>query len=156
MNIKYIALLVVPFIIGCEGDDENSVTHNQGKECIACHSNFTSAGTIFSKLNASDNDSSNVNDSYKIRLTSNTGTKITFDSGRGRGNKKTTSSLINFDTFTAEVIDSSGKVVNSSMKNSHNSARFRCNTCHSATGSSGAPGRVVGYDYYNNLKAKIK
>jgi len=156
MKFKYIVLLVIPFIIGCEGDDEDSVTHNQGKDCIACHSNFTSAGTIFSKLDASDNDSTNVNDSYKIRLTSNTNAQIIFDSGRGRGNKKITSSLSNFDTFTAEVLDANSNVVNSSTKDSHTNARFRCNTCHTSTGTNGAPGRIVGYNYSNSVKANIK
>jgi len=155
MKLKYIALLVLPFFIGCEGD-EDSITHNQGKDCIACHSNFTSAGTIFSKIDASDNDSSNVNDSYNIRLTSNTGVVVSFESGRGRGNKKIQSSLSSFDTFTAEVVDASSKVVNSSNKNSHTNSRFRCNTCHSKSGINGAPGRIVGFDYTNSLKANIK
>ena len=152
MKVKYIALLVLPFFIGCEGD-ENSVTHNQGISCNNCHS-FNASGTIFSKLTAGNNDSSNVNDNYTIKLLSDTGTAITFGSGRGRGNKLTSSSIPS--KFTAQVIDSNGKVVNSSMTNSHYVSRGNCNTCHSATGSSGAPGRVVGYDYYNNLKAKIK
>jgi len=37
--------------------------------------------------------------------------------------------------------------VNSSLKNSHDSSRFDCNSCHTAAGVNGAPGRIVSFNY---------
>jgi len=37
--------------------------------------------------------------------------------------------------------------VNSSLKNSHDSSRFDCNSCHTAAGVNGAPGRIVSFKY---------
>ena len=108
--------------------------HNEGRACLSCHS-FASAGTVFTKLSATNNTPGATG--YKIQLTGG----IIYSTARGTGNSRTSS----FPTgnYTAQVIDPNGNVVNSSTSNSHDGSRRDCNRCHTSTGNSGAPGRIT-------------
>ena len=128
---------------GKEGDneqggdnEESSATgiHNQGIACSQCHS-FASGATVFTRLNAPNKSAGAVG--YKIQL----GGSYVYNSGRGSGN----SNLARYSggKFTANVIDTNGNIVNSSANMSHDASRLDCNRCHTASGSNGAPGRIV-------------
>lgn len=143
-------------LVGGEGGEggENGGLHYQGRNCMDCHS-FSSGGTVFKTLNASNNDLANSAAGYNIRLAlkdsvGNTTGYVYYVQGRGDGNFNT--SWINGGAmqFIAEVVDSNGKVVNKSAS-LHNQSRFACNSCHTASGTGGAPGRIVSYDYYASL-----
>ncbi|PTB83654.1 hypothetical protein C9926_01790 [Sulfurovum lithotrophicum] len=119
---------------GSGDSDESGGSHNEGRNCLACHS-FTSAGTVFTSLNAADNTPGAAG--YRIQLNGS----IVYSIGRGTGNSLTSS--FPAGNFTAQVIDPNGNVVNSSADMSHDASRRACNTCHSSTGNSGAPGRIT-------------
>lgn len=120
-----------------DGDDDND-------------EQFTSGATVYTTLNGTTSDT--YASGYKIRLVlENTGTKITYNSGRGTGNSNTAYPSGSINSYTAQVINSSDVVVNSSLSNSHGVDRLDCNTCHTATGNSSAPGRITSYDYYASL-----
>ena len=63
--------------------------------------------------------------------------------GRGDGNSYLTQ--FSGGSFTAQVIDTNGNVVNASAPSSHDSSRLDCNRCHTSGGAAGAPGRIVNY-----------
>ena len=120
-----------------DGESSGSGTHNTGRSCAQCHSrDFDSGATVFTKLTAS---TGNIASGYKIQL----GNSMVYSAGRGSGN----SHLNNFSggSFTAQVIDGNGNIVNSSAANSHDSSRLDCNRCHTSGGAAGAPGRIVNY-----------
>jgi len=124
---------------GSESSSSGSTSiHNQGKACLSCHSSggesFASGGTVYTN-------SSSVANGYTIRLVKSDGSLASYLEGRGTGN----SHLITFSgsTFTAKVIDPTGNIVNSSGTNTHDSSRLDCNRCHTATGTNGAPGRIL-------------
>lgn len=145
-------------------DTSNYRTHNQGQDCLVCHGvsssrslndedeveddeRFTSGATIFTKLDAAASDKTYWANNFSIRLVlENTGTMIRFSRGRGTANANAYFDAGSVNSFTAQVVNLNGDVVNSSLENSHDLSRLRCNTCHSATGSDGAPGRIVNYD----------
>ena len=149
-----LSLVAIPFMVGCE--DENSASHNQGADCLACHKNFTSGATVFNKLNAQGGNSTDAASGYSIQLLLENNTTIKYSSSRGIGNINYIGDRGAINKFTAEIIDQNGKVVNKSMTNSHGVGRLACNTCHSSTGNSGAPGRIVNYNYIKSLASKIK
>ncbi len=109
-------------------------SHNEGRNCLACHS-FASAGTVFTSLNAPDNTPGAAG--YRIKLSDGT----VFGTGYGTGNSYTYS--FPSGNYTAQVIDPNGNVVNSSAEMSHDASRRACNSCHTATGNNGAPGRIT-------------
>jgi len=142
-------------MIGCEGieGDESSPTHNQGRDCLSCHSNFTSAATIFTKLNAQGSTTAHTASGYKLQLLLENNQTITYSSSNGIGNVVYVFNYLSHNNFTAQVIDSQGKVVNQSATNSHDVGRLACNSCHTASGLSDAPGRILNYDYTKSLTA---
>jgi len=119
---------------GSEGSEGSKTSHNEGRDCLECHS-FASAGTVFNTLNAGNNTPGAAG--YKIKLS----TGIVYSSARGTGNSL--SSSFPNGNFTAQVMDPNGNIVNSSANMSHNGARRACNSCHTASGNSGAPGRIT-------------
>ncbi len=122
--------------------------HNQGKNCLSCH-NFTSAGTVFTKLNAQNSDGTSYAGGYSIRLLLQyTNQTITYTQARGTANTYSKFNAGAVNSYTAQVVDAQGNVVNKSVENSHDLTRLACNSCHTSTGTSGAPGRIVSYDYY--------
>ncbi|MCF6244910.1 MAG: hypothetical protein L3J43_07715 [Sulfurovum sp.] len=144
-----LGLTAIVLITGCEiGDDDDddiAGNHNQGKDCIACHSNFKVGGTVFTKLDASDGDSAAAAYNHTLKLALEEGTEIILAKGYGSGNAYTTTNTNTVGAFTAEVLDVNGKVVNSSGTLSHDGDMLRCNTCHSQNGNSGAPGRITNF-----------
>ena len=119
---------------GSKGSSGAGGSHNEGRDCLSCHS-FASAGTVFNSLNAANNTPGAAG--YRIKLS----TGIVYGSARGTGNSRASS--FPSGKFTAQVIDPNGNVVNSSADMSHDSSRRACNSCHSASGNSGAPGRIT-------------
>jgi len=150
-------------------DEGNDVNHYQGLACATCHgggtaralltgssegnegnegneNSFTSGATIFTKIDTLDNNALQAASNYSLRLVLESGAKQGYRIGRGTGNVNETFNA-GIAKYTAEVLDRSGKVVNSSLKNSHDSSRFDCNSCHTAGGKNGAPGRIVSFKY---------
>ena len=158
-----LTLAVIPFLIGCEGiggeDDEFQATHNQGIDCLQCHSSgehvFISGATIYKNLNGADYDSANAAQGYSIQLLLDTGTILKYSSGNGYGNLLYNGDQGAINNFTAQIIDAQGNIVNQSANNSHDAGRLACNSCHTQDGLNGAPGRIVNYDYTKSLAADI-
>ena len=125
--------------------DDIAGNHNQGKDCIECHSNFTAAGTIFTKLNAVDKEDSAGAFNHTLKLALEEGTDMILTKGYGSGNAYTTTNTNTVGRFTAEVLDATGKVVNSSNAFSHDGDMLRCNRCHTGSGVNGAPGRITNF-----------
>jgi len=119
---------------GSKGSSDSGGSHNEGRDCLGCHS-FASAGTVFNSLNAANNTPGAAG--YRIKLSTGT----VYGTARGTGNSNTSS--FPSGNFTAQVIDPNGNVVNSSADMSHNGSRRACNSCHSASGNNGAPGRIT-------------
>ena len=143
------SILLIPFIVGC-GDDDHKVVHHQGHDCLTCHS-FSSAGTIYHTLRGKYDTNEDVAKDYTIQLLLDNGSTVKYKQGNGEGNVLWRGDTGDLNDFTAQVLDTQGKVVNSSKKNSHNVGRLACNICHSELGLNGAPGRIVSYQY-NTLK----
>lgn len=142
-------------------DDSNYVSstnisyHNQGQNCLACHS-FTSAGTVFTKLNAQNSDGTAYAGGHSIRLVLQyTNQVINYNPARGTANTYSQFNAGSVNSYTAQVVDAQGNVVNESIANSHDLTRLACNSCHTSTGASGAPGRIVSFDYYGTLSAPV-
>jgi len=119
---------------GSEGGEGSGGSHNEGINCLNCH-NFSSGATVFNSLHATDNTLGASG--YKIKLSDGT----VYSNARGTGNSMSYS--FPSGKFTAQVIDANGNVVNSSLNMSHDSSRRACNSCHSTSGNSGAPGRIT-------------
>ena len=155
--MKHTILSAIPllllFLVGC-GEDENQVTHNQGIDCLQCHS-FTSGATIYKSLTGANYDSTNTAQEYNIQLLLETGEVITYSQGNGYGNKLYNGDAGAINNFTARVIDAQGKIVNQSATNSHNVGRLACNSCHTSSGLNNAPGRIVNYDYSGSLAFEV-
>ncbi|MCJ7764815.1 MAG: hypothetical protein MUP09_02620 [Thiovulaceae bacterium] len=163
-----LTLLALFFIIGCtpgstdssgndnessQASDEGSSpassvisSHHQGEACLRCHGaggeeSFESGGTVYTALDATT--SAQYADGYTIRLVLENGQNVNYSSGRGTGNAHSEDSRMLSYRFTAQVVDGSGNVVTSSATDSHDSARVDCNRCHTAAGTSSAPGRIT-------------
>ena len=167
MKISHLISLIIATLLltGCGGGDSGGDggsigTHYQGFNCAQCHNGtvaearvFTSGGTIFSDLNAT-NSTLKVATNYSLRLLLENNATVNYGIGRGSGNANVTIfQAIGALKYTAQVLNAQG-VVNSSIKNSHDATRFDCNRCH-VVGGAGvpkAPGRIVSYDYYNSLR----
>jgi len=119
---------------GSKGSSDSGGGHNEGRDCLGCHS-FASAGTVFNSLNAANNTPGAAG--YRIKLSTGT----VYGTARGTGNSRTSS--FPAGNFTAQVIDPNGNVVNSSADMSHDGSRRACNSCHSSSGNNGAPGRIT-------------
>ena len=134
-----------------ENDSENE-NENDSESGESGENQFTSGATIFSKLNASNSDSAKYANNYSLRLVlENTGAIINYSIGRGTGNVNTTFNTGTVNSYTAQVINTQGSVVNSSATNSHDISRLDCNSCHTSSGTNDAPGRIVSFDYSGSL-----
>jgi len=156
-NFKYIfGFAVIAVMFGGCGDDEFHKRHNQGINCLECHG-FKGGGTIFTNLRAANYDEKSAADGFNIQLLLDSGEVIQFSKGNGLGNRKYSGDTSKIVKFTPQIVDKkSGKVVNQSIKNSHDASRLACNRCHTTGGINGAPGRVVNYDYYNTLSDTLE
>ncbi len=166
MKLSYLLSVAVTtlLLIGCDattredGEEDDDliiaangvVLHHQGESCMSCHgagsSNeviFDSGATIFTTIDALNGDASNVAQNYSLRLVlaSLAGTE-NYIWGRGTGNFHATLNA-GITNYTVEILDANANVVNSSQTNSHTTARFDCNSCHTSTGANGAPGRIL-------------
>lgn len=159
-----IVALVVLSGCGAVSDDDTYSgidIHNQGDNCLRCHAtpasqadgeDFISGGTVFTTLSAAITDTDKFASNHKIKLLFSNATTTTFEIDKGTGNSFTESALDNTLSFTAQVIDSTGTVVNSSNTDSHSTlTHLDCNSCHTAAGTDSAPGRIVSYNYYASL-----
>lgn len=133
-------------------DDER--IHNQGVSCITCHGDgkresdeelIRVGGTIFTTLDASNYTAGAS--SHKIKLVFSDGTSSILkieDDNELIGNFFSSTAITK--DFTAQVLSPSGTVVNSSSSTTHKASGFGdCNSCHTASGKNGAPGRIVNF-----------
>ncbi len=150
----FLGFALALLFVGC-GDDEFSARHNQGKNCLECHS-FTGGGTIFKHLHTANYDEKDASSKHKIQLLLSSGNIITYDKGNGYGNFKYQGDKNTIGNFTAQIVDNNGTVVNQSRTDSHNSDRLACNRCHTQEGLHGAPGRIVIFDVNQNLATAIQ
>jgi len=146
-----------------DNENESYELHNQGVACLSCHGvgassdveddeRFTSGGTVYTAIDSVNGYATG----YKIRLVlENTGIIINYEIEEGDGNSYTEYSG-SINDYTAQVIDASGNLVNASIENSHGVDRLDCNTCHTANGTGGAPGRITSYDYYTSLQNVVE
>jgi len=156
----YMSLLAVALLTGCGSDsiiddddgDDGSVYHNPGSSCASCHSelgnkaegkSFRSGVTVYTTLS-----SSTPVDGYLVRLLMDDGNSVDYKVGRGRGNANsglydTALDGYSSNSYTVQLLNSSGTVVKSSGLNTHDSARLDCNSCHRAVGLNNAPGEVT-------------
>jgi len=166
MKLSYLLSIVAVTLLltGCdatttedgEGDDDLIITsngvslHHQGESCASCHATgssneviFDSGATIFTTIDAANGDASKVAQNYSLRLVlaSSTATE-NYRWGRGTANFHATFNA-GITNYTVEILDANATVVNRSQTDSHTSARFDCNSCHTATGANGAPGRIL-------------
>jgi hypothetical protein len=124
--ITTFALAVGPTLSGCGEEDEGGgPTMRPGQACLSCHDDFSAAGTVYADMNGSAARSgvtvTLVDDaSQTVNLTSNSA-----------GNFYTSESL----TFPVTIHVVSG--TDEATMLSANSGD--CNSCHSASGSAGAP-----------------
>lgn len=153
-----LGILCLAFLVSC-GDDGFQSIHFQGRDCMPCHSSgeksFTSGLTVYTKINGRNESIANVARDARIQLLLDNGKTINYGKGNGYGNFKFTANQGAINNFTARILDASGKVVNQSAKNSHNVGRLACNSCHTQSGLSGAPGRIVNFDYSGSLAQSL-
>ena len=127
-----------------DNENESSENENEGDENEDGENIFTSGATVFAQIDSPDYDAKNAAYGYTLRLILQGGEVQGYNSGRGTGNFNGTFNA-GIDKYTAQVLDSQGNIVNTSATDSHDSSRFDCNSCHTAGGNSGAPGRIVAY-----------
>ena len=164
MKTLYFFILAINVVIltGCgvsTTSEESSQAHYQGESCARCHSassdegedSFSSGATIFKSIDASNGDVSNSSENYSLRLVLENGAGIeNYRLGNGTGNVNASFNA-GIAKYTAEVLDSAGNLVNSSVQDSHDASRFDCNSCHTASGLNGAPGRIVSFNYATSI-----
>ncbi len=111
-------------------------SHNNGADCISCHGDSLAvAGTIY----GNDVKYSTI----RLIEESNFNESI-IKAVQGSGNFATRA-LLKSATYKVEVLNKDGIVVNESKDFSHSASRANCNSCHTNSGTGGAPGRIVNY-----------
>ncbi len=138
-----------------ENEDEEWSLSDLFGENEGSDTTFDSGVTIFTTLDAQNSDAKKAAYGYSLRLVLASGETINYVQGKGTGNFIKDSFNAGITNYTVEVLDSNGNVVNSSQTNSHTTARFDCNSCHTASGNSGAPGRVVSFNYVKSTTPTI-
>lgn len=144
-------------------DSDASGVHNQGLDCLTCHSPssnsgekiFNSGATVFNTLNGANKDANNASDNHKIRLRLSSGQTIDYTLGNGSGNSWVVTDTGAIDNFTVEIVNAQNVVVNSSLTNSHDVGQLACNSCHTSKGLNNAPGRIVSYKYTASLAQSV-
>ena len=144
-----------------EHDDEDTTSnHYQGVSCLSCHSapatqadgeDFLSGATVYTALNATSSAQFATSHTIRLVLTNEQILNYRYDDDGGDANSYSEDSRILSYDYTAQVVNNSGVVVNSSQTYSHNYTQLDCNSCHTATGNNGAPGRIVSYDYAKSV-----
>jgi len=129
-----------------ENDDEDSENEGSENENEDAENVFDSGATIFTTIDGANKSAVKAASNYSLRLVLESGTIEGYKIGRGTGNVHASFNA-GIANYTAEVLDRTGKVVNSSSTNSHDASRLDCNSCHTAAGANGAPGRIVSFNY---------
>ena len=123
------------------GGDSGSSQMNPGMDCIGCHGNgkgphYVVAGTVYSALDDADtcDGLSGISIEIKSVDTGETVTATSNSAGNFYLNK-----LPFTGKYTARVLTSSGapRAMNTPQTSG------ACNSCHTAAGLNGAPGRIV-------------
>ncbi|WP_457747128.1 hypothetical protein [Sulfurimonas sp.] len=149
----FLSMLVAFALVGCGGDissGESTLYHNQGSACLSCHNapaiaaegrSFYSGATVYTELNATA--ATQYASGYSLKAVLSNGIVVNFGLGRGTGNFNSIDSRLLSYLFTTELVDANGTVVSSSATNSHGPTQLDCNSCHTAVGINGAPGRIA-------------
>ena len=125
------------------GGNSASSVMNPGMDCIACHTNghgprFAVAGTVYSSLTDADTCDGLYQVSVELKAV-DTGETVTATSNSAGNFSLTSNQMFKAGTkFTARVITPNG--ARAMVTQQTNGA---CNSCHTATGLNGAPGRIV-------------
>ncbi len=128
-------------------DDEYGFNEDEDSNDELDHNEFFDSGaTIFTTLDANNSDATKAAYGYSIQLLLEDGTTERYNLGEGTGNVYASFNA-GITNFTAQVLDPQGNIVNSSKDYSHDASRFDCNSCHTPTGSNGAPGRITSFKY---------
>ncbi|MBT9559342.1 MAG: hypothetical protein IV100_25130 [Myxococcales bacterium] len=120
------------------GGDEESANMNPGEACIACHSrgegpSFTLAGTVYDESRQADDCYGSVGATVEITDAKGKVVKLGLvDSGSFYSHESLTM------PYTAKVIRDG---VESKMLTPQSNGD--CNACHTVSGVSGAPGRIL-------------
>jgi hypothetical protein len=122
--------------------NSGSSAMNPGQACISCHSGgegprYVIAGTLYPTGHEPSNcDGVNGTTGARVVVTGSNGTSITL-TPNSAGNFYSSTSLAG--PYKAKVVDSTGKerVMVSTASSGD------CNTCHTQSGASGAPGRIT-------------
>jgi len=125
------------------GGNEESSLMNPGQDCVACHTaqqegpRFVIAGTVAGATN--DDDNCNGLEGVKVQITGNDGQVL----------ELTTNAAGNFFAkegqatvalpYKVKVIGPTGKT--SAMNTAQSTGS--CNSCHTAAGANGGPGRIT-------------
>jgi hypothetical protein len=121
-----------------QGGHEGSSAMDPGQDCIACHNsgegpNYSAAGTVFKNLGEADD------------CTGVAGVTVEITGADGGVTTLTTNSVGNF--YTRQFIETPYSVKLISGTNTRIMAGHQttgaCNSCHTATGTSSAPGRIM-------------
>lgn len=125
------------------GGNEESPLMNPGEDCIACHSTeseapkFVIAGTVMGASN--DDDTCDGLAGVKVQITDANGQMLelsTNSAGNFYAEEKNTNIAL---PYTVKIIGPSGKTNQMSAAQTTGA----CNSCHTATGANGAPGRIT-------------
>jgi mono/diheme cytochrome c family protein len=126
------------------GGNEESPLMNPGQDCIECHTRegegpkFQIAGTVMGATN--DDDNCNGLSGVTVELTGSDGQVHTFKTNAaGNFFSDEKGAAVVAMPYTARVISASGAVATMGAAQSSGS----CNSCHTATGANGAPGRIT-------------
>jgi hypothetical protein len=122
------------------GGTNGSSKMTPGQACISCHASgggeaptFTIAGTVYPSANEPDNCNGLAN--VTVVVTDANGQQLSLP----------TNSAGNFSSQTKLALPYQAKVVSGTKERAMLSAQSSgdCNSCHTATGTGGAPGRVM-------------
>jgi hypothetical protein len=122
------------------GDSGSSMMH-PGKACITCHKThpgaprFTAAGTVFPTAHEPDDCVSRVTGATVV-LTGADGKSVTLTVNSNSGNFNYTGTLA-LPYKAKVVVGGKSRAMSASQTNGD------CNSCHTQTGASGAPGRII-------------
>ncbi len=140
-----------------ENENENENENDNGESVLSflfgdeenegSDTTFDSGVTIFTTIDAGNKDAKKAAYGYSLRLVLESGESVNYVRAKGTGNLLKESFNAGITNYTAQVLDGNKNVVNTSKANSHTTARFDCNSCHTASGNNGAPGRVVNFSY---------
>jgi hypothetical protein len=121
------------------GEDNGAPIMNPGERCIECHKErggpgFTIAGTVFDQAKEADS-----------CIGTRTPVKVVITGADGKSISIETNEAGNFYSRESVAMPYKAMVVSGTKKNvmSHAPKTGDCNSCHTADGAEGAPGRIL-------------